>query len=68
MLVTIGKEAMNFICACHTIHAQLDHDQLTPDDLGLIVSSSRELLHRLKAEDGLASSLGGPVPPNRSHR
>ena len=54
-MLTIGKEAMNFIRACESIHAQLEQDQLTPDDQGLIVSSSRELLHRLKAEDGLAS-------------
>jgi hypothetical protein len=51
MITTIGKEAMNFVRACETINVLLERGHmLTPDDRGLIVFSSRELLRTLKAD------------------
>ena len=51
MLATIGKEAMNFVRACQTIHVLLDDGHLlTSDDRGLIVFSGRELMRKLKAD------------------
>ena len=46
-MVTVGKEAVNFVGACEAIHSLLGEGLLTPEDRDLIEYSSTELLSML---------------------
>ena len=46
-MITIGREATDFVHACEAIHSLLGEGLLTPEDQDLIEYSSTELLSML---------------------
>jgi hypothetical protein len=59
-MLTLGKEATDFVRACKAIHALLDRGgTLTPGDEALIEFSTIELLSKMSV---LASSFCRPSP------
>jgi hypothetical protein len=46
----IEKNARNFVRACESIHALLDHEPVRPEDLDMIEFSCIDLLNKLRSK------------------